>query len=398
MVVVRYTPIVLFLALLLLVGCSGVNDAALASEQARLFSALHAGTDKATTTEFDADAALAFGDLARGECPATLPEEFSRTVLAADNSTLVLYTDEDDAVVCTVFKPAAQRAIITRSKDAAPSEEVAVTVNGEPIAYPEIQAALDALPNANEESINGVVNAIVNTRLLQQEAKTIEVTDEQVATARANILGVLGGNEANATQTLAAAGYDVSWLETQSVVAARVDELLRQRLLLDEVTVTENDAQAAYLADPNQFIRGEQAVARLIIIGSEGRTVAQGEARANELAAKVPTEDFCALVKEYSDDERSREQCGVYVLPRGVVDARLESAAFGTPVNQTAVVAVDDGIYFVQTLQVLPASVVPYADVSQQLQQSMRTTETQTRLALYIDVLRSKAEIVSYLG
>jgi hypothetical protein len=67
-------------------------------------------------------------------------------------------------------------------------------------------------------------------------------------------------------------------------------------------------------------------------------------------------------------------------------------------VNQTAVVMTDAGIYFVQTLQVLPASVVPYADVAGQLQESMRVSETQARLALYLDVLRSKAEIVSYLG
>ncbi len=390
--------LIIFLSLFVLVGCSGANDAALASEQARLFTALHAEEVVTATTAFDEDAALAFGDLARGECPASLPEEFSRTVLSADNSTLVLYTDNDHEIVCTVFKPAVAPTIITLPSASAPSPEVALTVNGETIAYAEIQGALDTLPNANEESVVGVVNTIVNVRLLEQEAKMIDVDDEQVALARGQILASLGGVQENATETLTAVGRDSVWLDDRALSAARVDTLLRERLLLDDIAVTEGDAQAAYLADPNRFVQGEQAVARLLFVASEGRTVAQGEARAQEIAAKVPTEDFCALVKEYSEDERSREQCGVYVLPRGVVDARLEMAAFTTGVNQTAVVVTDAGIYFVQTLQVLPASVVPYADVAGQLQESMRVSETQARLALYLDVLRSKAEIVSYLG
>ena len=358
--------------LLVLTACSTTDPATLAPE-ARLFTAMHAGDATVKATVFDVEDAAALGDLVRLECPG-LSAPFSRIVLSAGNDSLVIYTAAD-RVACAVSKPAPARDVVYRPRDEAPAPEVAVTVNGEPITYQRIQEQLDRVPGLTEETVPVVVNALINAELLRQESALVTITDEDRERARL------------ATED-----------EAMVDESARLDRLLRDRLLLDEVNVTEEAAKDAYLADPGRFLRSEQAVARLLYIGSDGRTVEGINAIVREVATRLPAEEFCALVREYSEDDRSREECGVYVLPRGVLDPDLEAAAFGTPQNRTAVVVTGAGVYFVQTIQVLPASIVPYPDVSGALRADLRDRVVQERLNRYVAILRSRADVVSYLG
>jgi len=133
-------------------------------------------------------------------------------------------------------------------------------------------------------------------------------------------------------------------------------------------------------------------------VSSAGKTLDEGRSRATFILNQMDERDFCELVKEYSDDAQSKDKCGVYVITRGVIDPNLELAAFSTPVNQSSVVTTDAGIHIVQTLQVVPAQVVPYTQVAQNVQLGLKNQEFQQRLNLYIVTLRNNADIVSYLG
>lgn len=389
----------LFLCTLFLTACAVSERVAIGTPEARLFTALHAGEVTVASTAFDATRANALIDLVREECPNGLSARFTRTVLAGGNDTLVIYTIPDaDAPVCMVYKPARAPAAILRAPADAPDPEVALTVNGAPITAARIRERLAATPVNTSDQLDAVIQGLLDEELLRQAALAIEPSEEDLAAARIAALDALGATEETLDAALATAGVDRDGFDAQVRTAAAVSRLLRERLLLDEVEVTDADAQAVYLADPNRFVRSEQAVMRAITIASDGRTLEEGERLAREVADRIPAAEFCALVRTYSDDAQTRENCGVYVIPRGVVDARLEAAAFGTPVNKTAVVVTDTGIYFVQTLQILPQAVVPYADVSVSLRSSLRDRIVQERLFLYLAVLRSQATVVSYLG
>ena len=121
-------------------------------------------------------------------------------------------------------------------------------------------------------------------------------------------------------------------------------------------------------------------------------------ARVELIAEKLATTDFCELVRTYSDDAEKKEECGVYVIPRGMVDQNLENAAFTTQANTTSVVATETGVHFVQTLQVIPTQVTPYAQVASNVQASLANNVLQQRLNLFLQLLRADATVTVYLG
>ena len=123
-----------------------------------------------------------------------------------------------------------------------------------------------------------------------------------------------------------------------------------------------------------------------------------GRAKAQQAADLLQSKDFCEVVLMLSEDTQTKDKCGAYLVARGVLPKNLEDAAFGTPMNQTAVVFTESGIHLVQTLQVTMPRVQSYAEVAQSLKASLQASALQQRYTLYLVVLRSDAMIVSYLG
>jgi peptidyl-prolyl cis-trans isomerase C len=273
-------------------------------------------------------------------------------------------------------------------------------VNGHVITIVQVQQAIAALPQntpRDENTINLVANRLINDELLREEAAHVEVSDQEVAEMRAKLMAQANVTEEQVKKNLASQGLTAEDFDKAVKEQAQLQKLLEERLLLKEFSVSEEDARNYYLQNPNQFLQSEQAMMRTIIISSKERTLDQGRARAQEIIAKLNSTDFCALVNEYSDDE-NKDKCGVYVVPRGVLDPNLELAAFSTPANQTSVVTTNDGIYLVQTIQVQPAQVVPYTQIAASVQNDLRNAIFQQRLNLYLGTLRQEATIVSYLG
>ena len=179
---------------------------------------------------------------------------------------------------------------------------------------------------------------------------------------------------------------------------AKLNKLLSTRLLTDELNVTDEQAREYYLTNTNQFVQPEQAAARFLIITSKDKTPAQDQQLQQEITSKLNKTDFCTLVSEYSDDQNSKDKCGLYLVPRGVLAPNLETAAFSTPTNQTSVVTTNQGVYFIQTVQVTPAGVTAYPQVALTLQSTLRNALLQQRLELYLTMLRANANITTYLG
>jgi hypothetical protein len=371
-------------------------------EIVRLYTAMN---DEVRYTEkvFKAEDAQFFSDVVKAECPeANVGSEFVRVELQATSSSLVIYTDKTGTeVACTVMKPKDQQEITVKTAEEAPSKDVAVAVNDDTITIAEVQQAIAALPENTPRDVNAinlVVNQLINQRLLQQAAAEVEVSAEEITQTRTDILEQANVTESDLGALLESQGASMEDFDQSVKEQAQLDKLFKQRLLSDDLAVTEEQAQEYYMTNPNAFLQSEQAVMRHILIAAQGRTEEQGITRAQAAIAALNSSDFCEVVRSFSDDEQSKDNCGVYVVPRGVLDPNLELASFSTPVNQTSVVTAPDGIHLVQTLQVVQAQVVPYNQVAGSLQADLRSALLQQRLNLYIATLRADAEIVSYLG
>jgi parvulin-like peptidyl-prolyl isomerase len=393
-----FSIIVLFL---FLTACSNADreEAITSQEGVRLYAAMQDESEY-TEKEFTGDDAALYADILKTECPQGVPAEFVRTEIKGDASSLVIYSDlSGENITCSVLKPGAQKTIVLKTPADAPLNTTAVVVNGETVTIAQVQAAMAALPESSPRdlsALNLVVNQLINDELLRQEAAKVEATEKDREAARSQLAPDLSDEEL--AKALADRGIERADFDAEIEAQARLRALFRIRLLSDEIDVSEDAVQEYYLANPNQFLQSEQAVMRHIFIKAEGRSAQEGRERAQMVANRMKGQDFCELVKEFSDDPQNKENCGVYVVPRGVLNPDLEAASFGTPVNQTSVVTTEQGIHLVQTLQVVPTQVVPYQQVAGTLQSSLYTTVLQQRLNLYLQLLRVDADIVSYLG
>jgi foldase protein PrsA len=397
---IAYTIVFL---LILLVACAGSSreEAIKGQEAVKLYLAMNYDV-KYNDKVFSGEEARAIEDLVKAECPQGVGESFVRTTIDSRASTLVIYSDKSGKnISCSVFKPKAQKPVILKSHLEAPTNDTLVTVNGEAIKIQEVQQALAALPEdtpRDENTVNLLLNRFINDKLLQQEAAKITVTQEEIAERRAAVVTQANITEEQIRQNLESQGLTMADFDKSIKEQVQLQKLLDQRILIKEFDISEEDARNYYLSNPNQFLQSEQAVMRMILISSNGRSREEGAARAQEIAVRLNSTDFCELVKEYSEDTPTKEKCGVYIVPRGILDPNLELAAFSTPVNQTSVVTTNNGIYFVQTIQVQSAQVIPYTQIATNVQAGLRNAIFEQRLNLYVSVLRHEAEIVSYLG
>lgn len=392
---------IIFVLLFILACSSGREQEIRSIEGVRLFEAVH---DDVVYSEriFKGQDAELFSEVVRAECPQGIGDEFVRVALEARSGTLVIYSDlSGKNITCSVLKPAEAATPVLRTQAEAPAEDVAVTVNGEQITVSQLQQALAALPEStprDENAVNLVLNQLINDELLRQAAAAVEVSDNAVDERVSEIMQQANVTQEQLDENLAQQNITTQSFRDRVRAELQLQALLDQRLLLNEVEITDETARQFYIENPNRFLQSEQAVMRHILISTQSRSPEQAQSRAQQVVSLLNNTDFCELVEQYSDDEQGRENCGVYVIPRGVIDPNLELASFSTPMNQTSIVTTQGGIHLVQTLQVTPAQVVPYTQVAAGLQQDLRNAVLQQRLNLYLQALRVDAEIVSYLG
>lgn len=390
--------------LLFLVACTtpSLQGKVQNQEVVKIFTAMSGGDVEYSEAKFSGADAKSIADLVGAECPQGVGEEFTRVTLEGKGMSLVLYTDlSGDETSCVLFKPDLQTPIEYLASDEAPAEGVALTVNGEQMMLSQVQSVLDSLPEEtprDENTLGQVLNQMVNDELLRQEASMMSLSDEDMDAARSSWLSQQNLTEEALTELLVAQDVSVDEFYESLYAQARLTKLLQERLLLSDIAIAEEDARQFYLDNPNQFVQAEQAIMRHILVSAQGRSPEELGQRTQMILSRLNTTDFCQLVSDYSDDQQNKESCGVYVITRGIIDPNLEYASFNTPVGQTSVVTLDTGVHLVQTVRVVPAQVVPFAQVSQNLQNTLANTVFQQRLNLYLTMLRSDAEIKIYLA
>ena len=340
-------------------------------DSVRLFMSMNEDEVEVSTTKFKGALAEDMRDLVAQEC--LIEEEtFVRTIFKGLGANLVVYTGaQSDEVYCVILKPEPEKEIQYFLVQEAPEEGVAATVNGKPILITTVQGALATLPEntpRDDVAVGQVLNVLVSEELLRQKAANMDVSDDEV-----NASG--------------------------SIDAAKLTKFLEERLLTNEIEVTNDTLEQFYLENANQFLQSEQAILRQIFISTQERSEEQALALVEQIAGELEQGmSFCGLVTQYSDDTESKNNCGTYRISKGVADPNVEYAGFNTPPNQTAFTTSANGLHLIQTIEVIPAQVVPFGQIESSLKSTVVNSEFQRRLGMYLVLLRANAQINVYLN
>lgn len=227
-----------------------------------------------------------------------------------------------------------------------------------------------------------VLTELIRTELLQVAADDlgIEVTDEQVAQEREELVESAGGEEA-LQQTL----------ETSNISEDELDDLLRNRVIQDAIgeqlgeEVTDEEVRAAFEADAQgQF--GEQVEARHILT--------ETEEQAQQAIERIQSgEDFATVAQEMSIDTASAENGGeLGLVARGRTVEPFEEAAFNAEVGElVGPVETEFGFHVIEVTDRVPGPA--FEDVEEEIRTQLEAPSRTQAFNDYISGLLDEIEV-----
>ena len=266
---------------------------------------------------------------------------------------------------------------------------------------PEVQKALGEIRTQ-------VLDELITTRLLSQEAKRQKIVpqtkdvDAALAKLKANFK-----NDADFQTWVSADGQT-----SQDVRRVITDELAIRELsnrLTGDITISADDIGAYYRANLDQFTIPEAVHARHILLAlNPNATPAEKDAVNKHAQALIKQlnagADFAALAKTNSADPGSKDQGGdLGTFPRGEMIQAFEDAAFNaTPKHVVGPITTQFGVHILRVEEKTPARKLTLAEVqgdpqiSAQIKSGLLKQKVQKRLDDQIAKLRARAKIQKF--
>ncbi|MCE9678247.1 SurA N-terminal domain-containing protein [Shewanella sp. AS1] len=141
-----------------------------------------------------------------------------------------------------------------------------------------------------------------------------------------------------------------------------------------DITVTDEEARTYYDENKAQYLQPEKRLAAHILINF-GDDEAAAKTKADEIEAKLQAGgDFAELAKSSSDDSFSAEQGGqLDWFEQGVMESAFDDALFSLNKGQfSGVVKTSFGFHIVKLLDVQAGSTAPFDDVKSDIVESLK--------------------------
>jgi parvulin-like peptidyl-prolyl isomerase len=191
----------------------------------------------------------------------------------------------------------------------------------------------------------------------------------------------------------------------QAVVKAVIDREIKSKK-----TVSDADVKSFYEKNPQYFQEPELVRASHILfstrdLAAERELTEEQKREKRKLAEKVLVRakagnDFKALVKEFSDDQPSKERGGEYIIAHAQEDSsravvpEFEGAAFSLATNQISdIVTTKYGYHIIKSLEKIPPKKKELAKVEPQIRETLLQEEVQKELPAYIEKLKKDARV-----
>lgn len=293
-----------------------------------------------------------------------------------------------------------------------PLPDVIARVNGQPVPLRHAriiaERALAGQPPSAERRAavyRDAMERLIARELLLQEALSRGVAPEQAAVDRAyDQVRVQYKDEKEWATFLAGEGLDPQSFRSELRVRHTVEALLKQEAERSPATVTDEEAQAFYKANPAQFDSGDQVRASHILLrvpaGADAVAKFAVRSKMEDALKRVRAgADFAKLAHELSQDPQSGPRGGeLSVFGRGQMVAPFEAAAFSLKPGQVSpVVETPYGYHIIKVHERIPPRRPPFEEVKQSLKQQLATFKRQEALNRLLTGLRSKAKIETFL-
>jgi peptidyl-prolyl cis-trans isomerase C len=287
--------------------------------------------------------------------------------------------------------------------------QVLAKIDGQPVGRDELETAVKdaearagrAVPADERDAVyRGLLDRVILFKLLATEAKVrgITVTPQEITERIAQIKQQFP-NEAEFQKELTKRHTTMPQLQEE-----QRRDLLNAKTIEAEVApklaVTDQDLDAFYKGNPEQFKEPESVRASHILVG-----VAKDAAPAAKQAAKTEAEgllkrvkageDFAALAKAHSKDSVSAAVGGdLNFFPKGQMVPPFDAAVFAMkPGEISNLVETDFGYHIIKLTDRRDGRVVPLAEVKDRLAEFLKQRKQQELVQQYLLSLKTKYRV-----
>lgn len=341
-------------------------------------------------------------------CSSSRVAGIALSVLAVGFATTGCSNAADDAATAT--PPADAPAAVS-----APAEDpatVLATVNGTDITVGEFNKEMETMMGRMEGRVppdrigqmrtqmrDQLLDNLITRQVLldQVKAENIEISteefDEAVGMLTANIPPGMSLND-----MLAQTGTTEEEFKSTLSMELKIRKLLESHVDKD-AKPTDEEIQAFYTENQEQFERPETVTASHILIGTEPTDTDEQKAEKRKQLESIREQlvaggDFAALAGEHSTCPSKAQGGDLGSFPRGRMVPEFEDAAFSQEVGAIGdIVETQFGYHLIKVSERAEAGTTPLDEVKEQLSQYLAGQKQQEGIKTYIDDLRAKAKI-----
>ena len=287
--------------------------------------------------------------------------------------------------------------------------QVLAKIGDQPVGRDELETAVKEAearagktvpPTERDVVYRGLLDRVILFRLLSSEAKVrgVTVTPQEVTDRIAQIKQQFP-SEAEFQKELAKRHTTLAQLQEE-----QRRDLLNAKTIEAEVAprlaVTEQDLDAFYKGNPDQFKEQETVRASHILISAAkdaapaAKQAARTEAEGVLKRAKAG-EDFAALAKQYSKDPGSAAVGGdLNFFPKGQMVPAFDAAAFALKTGEISdLVETEFGFHIIKLTDKRAGRIVPLAEVKPRLEEFLKQRKQQELVQQYLLSLKAKYRV-----
>jgi foldase protein PrsA len=258
--------------------------------------------------------------------------------------------------------------------------EAVATINGVDITKDQLYEVLAAAGGAQ------TIGEMIDTELVRQEVDKagIKVSAADIEDEMDYIKSMFGSNE-EFENAMAMYGLTLEQLEADTLVNVQI-----RKLLEPQVSVTDEEIQAYYDENLEDFTTAEQVKAAHILLATKD------EAEAVRVSL-VNGGDFAALAAEKSIDETTKDAGGeLALIARGDGEEAFEDAVFALEVGKLSeVVETSQGFHVIKLSERHAESVPTLDEVKEEIIETLISSKISELSITWIEEKRAEATIVN---
>jgi len=286
---------------------------------------------------------------------------------------------------------------------------VVMTVNDQPVyswevglMIPQIQREMSGQGNqpTRDQIIGTAVQRIVDSRLVAQEARRrgLEPDSARVSLEMAQIEEKAGGR-AGLESALARLGGSYDQLLESVSETALVENFVATQIA-PQVSVTAENVEAFYNANPEMFARPDMVRARHILIRltptstTADKKLARTRARAAHQRV-VDGEDFALVAGEVSEGREASQGGDMGFFAQDEMMPALANVAFALEVGQVSdIIETQFGFHFLKLIERRAASKMSFSEAKGPVEQLLKDNQAGEKLNVLLVELKEAADIV----